>query len=193
MILLITVLIILFACLTYKKLISYLYSVQVKSSIDGKYYTVRDIPGKQETADTLAIINQKIKVLFAFLKTKECKECSSNEHNINLLLDNYNMGSLSENIELQDTSFTINKQEINLCLATRDSHNKIYDINKLMYIVVHELSHVGCKSIGHTEEFKIFFQFLAKQSVKCGVLKYTDYSKNNEEYCGIQLTNNILD
>lgn len=187
--------IIVFGYYIYPKLSKYLNSVSIKSTVDGKYYTVRDISNKQQSADTLAEINKRVETLFEFLNTKECDNCSSYQDNINLMRNRYKYTekNLTENTELQDTSFTIDKQEVNMCLATRDSNNDIYDINKLMYIFIHELSHVGCESVGHNDEFKHFFHFLAKQSVKCGILKYVNYSAKNEEYCGIQLTNNILD
>lgn len=58
-------------------------------------------------------------------------------------------------------SYTINKKRIHLCLT--DKNGKYYDINMLTYVTLHELAHVTCDEIGHTEKFhKIFNEILAK-------------------------------
>jgi len=167
------------------KLTRLLTSTNVLSTIDNKYYTVRNIPGKQQAADTLAEINKRVQTLLSSLPDES-------GGNISLLKKRYSSNNLTENIELQETSYTLNKEYVNMCLATRDSTEQIYDINLLMYVLLHELAHIGCESVGHTEEFKKFFHYLTKKSVDIGILKYVDYSSKNEEYCGIQLTNHIL-
>lgn len=175
----------------YKYLYKLFNSTSVRSNIDGRFYTVRNTVNKQESADTISHINIRIKKLLQHLKSQG--DCGKFQKNVDLLLLKYNENNIKENIDLQDTSYTVNKgQEISFCIATRDSHEKIYDINKLMYVSIHESAHVGCESIGHGEEFIYFFRFLINQSIKCGVYQYVDYSKKPEEYCGMTLSQNIL-
>ena len=51
-------------------------------------------------------------------------------------------------------SLSINKGEkIAFCLNTRKGGNKLIDENTLMFVALHELSHVGTVSIGHTQDF----------------------------------------
>lgn len=59
-----------------------------------------------------------------------------------------------------NSSYTINKYRVFICL--RDKKTKtIYDDNMLVYVILHELAHVECPEIGHTELFKqIFFSLL---------------------------------
>lgn len=58
-------------------------------------------------------------------------------------------------------SYTINKKRIYICL--KDENNEYYDFNMLMYVAIHELAHVVCNEIGHTEKFyKIFNELLQK-------------------------------
>ncbi len=58
-------------------------------------------------------------------------------------------------------SYTINKRKVYLCL--KDEEQKYYDFNMLMYVAIHELSHVLCPEIGHTPKFhEIFKEMLEK-------------------------------
>ncbi len=64
-------------------------------------------------------------------------------------------------------SFTINKQRVNLCLA--DKKGKYYDDNMLCYVALHELAHVMCDEIGHTQKFQEIFQELLEKGEKAGI------------------------
>ena len=50
-----------------------------------------------------------------------------------------------------DESYTINKKKVHICM--KDEHDKYYEDDMLMYVLLHELAHCKCKSIGHTNEF----------------------------------------
>lgn len=77
-------------------------------------------------------------------------------------------------------SFTINKQDVNLCLY--DENGKYYDDNMLIYVFIHELAHVITKSVGHTEEFHKNFSELL---MKADEMKLYDITiPPLEDYCG---------
>ena len=61
-------------------------------------------------------------------------------------------------------SYTINKEKIYLCLT--DDKGNYYDDNVLIYVLIHEITHMANKDdIGHTEKFhKIFQDLLDKAS-----------------------------
>jgi hypothetical protein len=60
-----------------------------------------------------------------------------------------------------DKSYTINKQKVHLCLKDKDGY--YYNENMLTYVALHELAHVLCDEVGHTEKFyQIFDQLLDK-------------------------------
>lgn len=63
-----------------------------------------------------------------------------------------------------DKSYTINKKRVYLCL--RDSGGKYYPKNMLAYVLLHELAHVKCNEIGHTEKFHTIFDQLIKTAVQ---------------------------
>jgi hypothetical protein len=79
-----------------------------------------------------------------------------------------------------DKSYTINKKKVYICL--KDKNNRYYQRNMLMYVVLHELAHVICKSVGHTEEFNQLFQDLLAQASEAGI--YNPSIPPLSEYCG---------
>jgi predicted metal-dependent hydrolase len=97
-----------------------------------------------------------------------------------------------ENLTEEDSSYTINKGErMVICLANRET-DKIYDYNLTLYVILHEVSHMICKSYGHGDEFKMIFNKLCKKAIDLGIYKYTDYKKKPEEYCGLILNTSIV-
>ena len=66
-------------------------------------------------------------------------------------------------ILLEDTkSYTINKKKVYLCL--KDENGEYYDDNMLMFVAIHELAHVLCDEIGHTDKFQNIFQDLLNKA-----------------------------
>lgn len=64
-------------------------------------------------------------------------------------------------------SYTINKQKVYLCL--KDEKGEYYEDNMLMYVALHELAHVLCDEIGHTDKWKKIFEDLLADAEKKGV------------------------
>jgi hypothetical protein len=79
-----------------------------------------------------------------------------------------------------DKSYTINKQKIYLCL--RDEQGEYYDFNMLIYVTIHELAHVLCDEIGHTEKFHQIFDSLLKKATGMGL--YDSTKPIIQNYCG---------
>ena len=175
----------------------------VKSDIDGETYLIRRGNNKstqflKDSANTLALINQSVTKLIAHLN-KNYSNDSEKIHFIKKLNENYKPYILSEAaIDDRYTTYTVNKQDMHVCLRTRDKNEHIYDINILMYVVLHELAHLcnyskdGYPIIGHGKEFRFIFRFLVEEAIKIGVYKYEDYSNNPKEYCGIMITTSII-
>lgn len=77
-------------------------------------------------------------------------------------------------------SYTINKKKIYLCL--KDEKNEYYNENMLMYVAIHELAHVLCDEIGHTDKFHRIFKQLLYKAQKLGIYDSTQPIIRN--YCG---------
>jgi hypothetical protein len=84
-------------------------------------------------------------------------------------------------------SYTINKEKVHICL--RDENSNYYDDNMLMYVSLHELAHVLCDEIGHTEKFNAIFDELLVRAEKMNlydpdippIINYCNSKYHNEE------------
>ena len=61
-------------------------------------------------------------------------------------------------------SYTINKKRVHICLT--DENGKYYDKNMLIYVTLHELAHVRCNEVGHTEKFHSIFGDILTIAIK---------------------------
>ena len=183
----------------------YLYSenIYVISDIDGKSYLIRRGNNKsskflKDSANTLAVINANIIKLINYLDETYSNDDSKN-YFIKKLKQEYTPYIISEAaVDSRYTTYTIDKKDMRICLRTRDKEENIYDINTLMYVVLHELSHLcnydkyGNAIEGHGIEFKNIFKFLVEESMKLDIYNYTDYSLKPMEYCGIIISTSII-
>lgn len=157
------------------------------SKIDGRDYVSSDI----ETANTLAMLHRDNKKLIKYMKKKY--KNTEFESNVLFLEKNYKKnggGNLRENYypSPDDTSYTTNKGEvIAICLRNPKS-DKIYNYNTLMFVNLHELSHLTDRQIGHNSSFWDTFKTVLTNAVELGIYKSEDYNTNPIEYCGIEIS-----
>lgn len=173
----------------------------VVSDVDGRKYLIRNNYSdtqKQESANVLAEINRRVDKLLLVLRTKYATD-QSVSHFLVKLQQNYKPSVLSEAaIDSRYTTFTLDKSDIHVCLRTRDDQQQIYDIDKLMYVIIHELAHManydvsGNPIMGHGQEFRDIFKLLLKESIAVGIYKYANYAAQPVEYCGMMINSNIL-
>lgn len=175
----------------------------VKSDIDGKVYLIRRGNNKSEkflkdSANTLALINKNVIVLIEHLEQNYNND-DDKYYFIEKLKKNYTPYIISEAaVDPRYTTYTIDKRDMHICLRTRDNNEKIYDINILMYVVLHELAHLcnytknGHPILGHGPEFKFIFRFLVEEAIKLDVYKHINYAIEPKEYCGIMITTSII-
>ena len=78
-----------------------------------------------------------------------------------------------------DKSYTINKEKIFLCL--KDEKNQYYPKNMLIYVLLHEIAHVICNEIGHTEKFHKIFEDLLNEAIKLEI--YNPSIPIIQDYC----------
>ncbi len=168
------------------------------SSVNNKWYFVKN--GNKNSADTLALLDERINILLDYLHGFYMAD-KDYYYFVPILIDKCkNKYSILSEAAYNNrlTTYTVNKEEINVCLKTRDSNQKLYDLDLLMYVLLHELSHL-CNYdkitkkpiIGHGDSFVKIFKILIHSAIKCNVYQYTDYAKNPQEYCGILLTSNV--
>ena len=85
------------------------------------------------------------------------------------ILEDLNSKDVLNEVELYrgDKSYTINKHKIFLCL--RDEKGEYYPNLQLIFVLLHELAHVLCKEVGHTDLFTKIFDALLDQADDMGI------------------------
>jgi hypothetical protein len=163
-------------------------TVYVTSSVDGKQYKVRDIDGKERAADLMATIRIRLMKLFSTLESKYPDKAQVKHMIQNFRSDPYRF--IEATPESEHTSSTVNKGEsIYMCLRQRQGPDEsLVNENVLMFVALHEFSHICTESIGHGPDFWNNFGWLLKEAEALGLYKYTDFSAHPVSYCGIYIT-----
>lgn len=164
-----------------------------KATFDNHHYWVRNMPDKSQAANTLAVIKSNMNKLIDYLQ-KNIDQFPEQTSNIKDLVKRTRKIYIMETPKDEKfTSYTINKGEkIVFCLRSKILHN-IHDMNTIMYVVIHETSHIACPEYGHTPLFKEIFKFLLVQANKIGVYKIENYRKSPVSYCGMEINEYLLD
>jgi len=98
--------------------------------------------------------------------------------------DQENIYEISPNNILGKTSFLRNKQVLILCLRKKKD-GKLHDENTIMFVILHELSHMSNEGYGHDESFWRIFKFVLLRAVALGLYEPVDYSVKPITYCGL--------
>ena len=166
-----------------------------KATFDGNYYQVLKKNNSSITANIIAKIKYNMYKIINYLKDN-IKKYPTKEYAINNL---YNRTKNIDIIERPDdsdeyiTSYTLNKgEQMVLCLRSKLLHD-IHDFNIIFYVVLHEMGHIASNNIGHDEEFKSNFIFLLKIAIKLNLYTEINYEKYPVKYCGMVVSENLLD
>lgn len=175
------------------------------SNINDNYYIIRrgekPLQFLKDSANTLAELDNRISKLISSLETKYSSDNTKNFW-INMLRYNYTKSNgvsiLSEAaLDTRYTTYTLNKTDIHVCLRSRDESDRLYDINLLMYVLLHELAHLCNYSPnnypiqGHGLEFRNIFKILVTEAISIGIYDYVNYTTSPAEYCGMIISSQI--
>jgi predicted metal-dependent hydrolase len=158
------------------------------SQVDGNKYCVRERSKLTLAVDLLANITVNMNKLVKYLDEKY-----PDRENVKRLVKGYNPKTITETLPTSEyTAYSENKGEkIAFCLNTeKKDGSRLIDENTLMFVALHELSHVASKSIGHTDEFWNNFKFLIKEAETISIYNPEDYKKNSKRYCGTNIIDN---
>lgn len=173
---------------------------------------------QRKSAEALSDINERIMRLLESLRKRysispdprddlprfECpsgaKSCDEYAKRMNgfvsqvvRLLTLYQADNLEEHLPAladKETSSTINKgARIKICLRDKTKHRRIYDMDTLMFVTVHELAHVACDERvfgdSHTEKFWDIFRFLLLECHRINLFEIRNYNVEHKDYSGI--------
>lgn len=168
-------------------------SINYVKANDGINYMVYPSADEIEKANLLSELINKLFRLKTHLVEKKSDEKWSKY--ISLLNENFNetKTSIYETDPSSNlTSYSVNKgEELAFCLRCKDT-NKLHDINTLIYVGIHEISHIACPEIGHGDLFKEIFKHFCLEAISINIYKDEDYSVNPTRYCGMNLNSSIL-
>jgi len=151
---------------------------------DNISYTVKNDNNKDSKVKILTELNNKVNNLFKYLNKNDC----FNNKRLKHLSITYNPQKLSENVDNEYTSYSLNKgEEIKLCLNNNSasSDNIIDDDNTAMFVLIHELAHIMTEEVGHPPQFWENMKMLIEHAVDCKVYNYVNYKENPVYYCGV--------
>jgi hypothetical protein len=160
----------------------------IVSTVDGNKYCVREREKVKQAADLLAKMTEKCKQLVAFVGKKYPEQ-----ENVKRLVDGFNPKKIMETLPTSSyTAYSENKGEkLAFCLnKKKEDNNQLIDESTLLFVAIHELSHIMTKSIGHKTEFWANFKFLLENAKEAGIHTPIDYKKSPQEYCGMKIHDN---
>lgn len=161
------------------------------SDKDGLMYCVRDRKNKEQSADLLASVNERCKAIVVYLQEKYPKDervirlaKGFNPQRINEVLPTSSLTAYSEN-KGEKIAFCLNRTK-----SPKETETKLIDIDTLTFVAYHELTHVMCKTYGHTNEFWENFKFVLENAKTAGFYEPIDYKKSPAKYCGMSISDN---
>lgn len=159
---------------------------KVRSNIDNREYLVQPNDNATEAADLMAEIRQRLITL-----TEHLYKSYADDERAKLLKENFDANAFSEGAEGSGyTSYSLNKGErIVLCLR---NNNKLMDINTMMFVAIHELSHLANATVGHDTQFWNTNRWMLEEAINIGLYVKQDFSKKPVEYCNIMITSTPL-
>lgn len=163
----------------------------IQANTNKKEYLVQKFNDKQNAANILGEIESRIQLLKDYFEENMNKYPEFKPY-LKQFCDRIKNLTLQEtDSDSEYTSYTINKgDEISLCLRSKKI-GELHDINLIMYVVLHELSHVACPEKNHTELFKKIFIFFIKIASVLKIYQIVDYQIDPHEYCGLVINEHL--
>ena len=160
-----------------------LYLEKIRAS-NGNEYLVRNLPDKIEAANKLGSISDSLKNLVNSLNEND----DSKGEYIKGLKESFNPEYITENIPGSIyVAYSVNKgEELSLCIRDKDTESFIDD-NTIIFVAIHELSHIMTPETGHTPLFWDNMKYLLEQASSQGIYMPVDYSQSPVEYCGMDI------
>jgi len=180
--------------------------IYVKSDIDSAQYMVRNQKDKKQAANMLARLKSNIHGITQYMNLKlenpkyadqtRYKEFKPYILQLKEKIKNVVVKESASNTVY--TSYTVNKgEQIIFCIRSKTistilNSSDIHDLNLIMYVALHEISHVACPEYHHTPLFKKIFKFICEEAIEMGIYKKIEFNITPKEYCGMKINDTII-
>jgi hypothetical protein len=172
----------------------------IASDVDGRAYRVQTgLARSRAAADALAAINGRLVDVMRWLRrryvrdTDEGARYPARRQAALYLLRRYDPDHLVENSPKDpdgESSFVQSKGEIfAICLRDKTVFD-LHDYAVLMFVSLHELTHVAIDVLDHPREFWETFKFILLEAETAGIYTSPDFEKTPVTYCGIDVAYN---
>ncbi len=179
------------------------------------YNVLEKFPDYKQAALNLSTLNNKIITYLKYLKDKYKINNNYNDYDdvlirdmdkfmdpgvqkrkdykrqiVNMMLRNYNPEAIVETDPetSSDTSYTVSKGKIlYVCLREKKAPFRLQNTNDILFVLLHELAHMGNNTWGHGKAFWTVFKFVLQEANNCGIYDPIDYSRDPRPYCGLTI------
>jgi hypothetical protein len=160
---------------------------------DGQTYEMQNLPNKEKAVEILASIRASLVKLHEYYKTTPNV---AQDPPVVRFVDRFSSDVFVENdMQSPDTSYSENKgQKIVVCLRdkTQAPQYPLIDENTIMFVMLHEMSHLMTETIGHTQEFWTNFKRILQDAIQLGIYHPVNYAQRPTPYCGMTITDSPL-
>jgi hypothetical protein len=164
----------------------------VKSDLNNKEYLVQNMSDKERAAYMLSILEEKILMMRKHF-LDNWNRYPKYQPFIERFCKKADKLFIYENSLTSDsTAYTVNKgEETVICLRSKRNFGELHDINIITYVTLHEISHIACTDINHTDQFKEVFRFFVEVASNIGIYTKINYQIDPKEYCGITVNDKL--
>lgn len=160
----------------------------VISHVDGNTYCVRERAKIQMVADLLAKVTTKMNKLVQFLENKY----NNTNDIVNRIKNNFNPKKVYETLPTsKHVAYSQDKgKKLAFCVTKQKNGSELIDENTLTFVALHEISHIGTKSVGHDDDFWNNFKFILEEAKEANIYVPEKYKEKPKEYCGMKISDN---
>jgi hypothetical protein len=160
---------------------------------DGREYDMQNLHDKENAVKLMASIRSDLVKLYEHYKTTPGLD---QDPPVGRFIARFSPDVFIENeMSSPDTSYSENKgQKIVVCLRDKTAPPKypLVDKNTVMFVMLHECSHLMTQTIGHTQEFWNNFKRILGDAVQLGIYHPVNYAQTPMPYCGMVISDSPI-